>query len=206
MSFVEGIRADPAAFVRGWPRPEGLVYELVALSTIELLNDPSRGAIEVELVGPLRFVIEDPGRGMNMAPEPGHTVSHAEYVLTHDYPIATPREDVMEALTAWVWGARGSRGPVIVSALSASLVLESHRDGVCARQEFAAGAPVGPAVEGPTDRAGTRHDCTLDPALFPAGVTLERERIEAAVRELTERVGEIEVRVSGARGGEGAFR
>lgn len=199
------IRSRPSEYVPGWNERGALVVleELIALSAIEVVDQRAAGAISIELLGPLRALVRDPGRGMNFGPEPGQPISHAEYALTHIYPIPVASERLAAALTGWLWGARGSLGPVVANALCSSYTVQGRLDGQAVRQSFRSGRPEGPPTRCDSRCSGTRIELEVDASLLGDRPRLHLTRLQARVDELIESVPDLAVCSSGPTWGRG---
>jgi DNA gyrase/topoisomerase IV subunit B len=131
-----------------------IVAELVALSVVEHSYSPDN-TITISVDG-ARCEIVDTGRGMQLRPDPGDTVSHAERALTSVYPIDPLTEETKQLLTRLVWGPRGSLGPALANANCVEFEFTANREGEAWSQRFQFGVPNGPAsFDGPTNQHGT---------------------------------------------------
>lgn len=188
---VLAVRRDPERHVgplAGGTGLDRLVLELAALAAVETFHAGGPVPIRVALHGPREASVEDGGRGMRLDPDAGDSISHVERAMTSIYPVACRNPDVQRALEEWLWGARGSLGPVVVSALSEELVLESRRGGRLWRQVYRRGRSHGrPRDTGPAATSGTTIRFQADPEIFstatfdPARIARRLEELRAAV-------------------------
>lgn len=134
--------------------PTQVVLEFIALSVVESTYSPGL-EVSVDLWGNT-VVIEDSGRGMQLAPDEGDTIPHAQRALTSIYPVESASPEVDQLLSELVWGSRGSLGPSIANSNCAELQYRSRRDGEAWVQRFERGLPTGPPeLVGPTTASGT---------------------------------------------------
>jgi hypothetical protein len=129
-------------------RPTQVVAEFIALSVVESTFRPGL-RLTVKLSGPEALLI-DTGRGMKIEPDEGDSMTHAQRVLTSDYPIVSADEKINQILTNLVWGARGSLGPARANRSCQRLEYASRRGGIEWRQTFVSAQPSGPPVRSTT--------------------------------------------------------
>lgn len=131
-----------------------VVVEFLALSAVESTYS---GAVQVAVdVDGHRAVIVDDGRGMQLAPDPGDAMAHAERALISPYPIVADDPYVEALLRGLVWGSEGCQGPYRANRAARSLRYRSRRDGSEWSQGFSFGVRRGPPEEiGPTSERGT---------------------------------------------------
>ncbi len=158
--------------------PTEVTAEFIALSVVESTHSPDV-SIYVTIEGSAATV-SDTGRGMQLKPDPGDEIPHAQRVMTSIYPIRSATADVDELLTSLVWGSRGSLGPAVPNANCTELQFWSRRDGEEWTQHYQAGSPVIPLSKaGLTTRTGTTVSfVTTDP--------IDTANITALVRRLSE--------------------
>ncbi len=185
---VRKIRNNVESYLR--PRaptlcPNGLILELVALSTIESCLNDFATRISVEVTGDHGVTLRDNGRGMRLDPDRGSTISHAEEALTTIYPVHIDHPQLMTALGDWLWQDRGSLGPVVANALSESFVLTSFRQGQRWVQHFECGVARSPAEpQGTTNDSGTEIRLVADRTVF-GRAAFDIEALQSKLNELT---------------------
>jgi DNA gyrase/topoisomerase IV subunit B len=156
--------------------PAEVVAEFIALSVVESTYTPGL-TLTVEIVG-CTATLTDTGRGMQLAPDDGDDIPHAQRVLTSPYPISSASARVDEVLTRLVWGAAGSLGPARATRHCPELSYTSRRDGQEWTQRFVHGEPTGPPRElGPTDLEGTSIQLTTAWPIDPHDVRQLVERL-----------------------------
>ncbi|RKP48220.1 hypothetical protein [Trinickia fusca] len=134
--------------------PNQVCAELLALSVVEYSYTPSL-AITVEL-NETGGKISDTGRGMNLIPDRGDTLPHAQRALTSIYPCRPATPEIESILCAQIWGELGSLGPMLANLSCPSLQFISQREGEVWSQSYRYATPVGPATMlGATDKTGT---------------------------------------------------
>jgi DNA gyrase/topoisomerase IV subunit B len=134
--------------------PHEVVAEFIALSVVESEYTPGL-EVSVNIDGH-RAEIFDNGRGMQLRPDNGDHLSHAERALTSIYPISAKSPGTQILLTRLVWGQRGSLGPALANHHCVSLQYWSRREGTEWTQRFEHGKCLGPPEHvGVTSETGT---------------------------------------------------
>lgn len=124
--------------------PHEIVAEFIAAAVVEWSYDKTV-QIGVTVDGD-RATIIDNGRGMQVAPDEGETIGHAEKALTTAYPILASDPGVDRVLDEVVRGGRPSQGVSAAAAACPHLRFVSRRGHDAAAQSFDHG------VAGPPER------------------------------------------------------
>ena len=124
--------------------PHEIVAEFIAAAVVEWSYDKTV-QIGVTVDGD-RATIIDNGRGMQVAPDEGETIGHAEKALTTPYPLRASVPDVDRVLDDLVRGGRPSQGVAAAAAACPHLRFISRRGHETAAQSF------GHGVAGPPER------------------------------------------------------
>jgi len=134
--------------------PTDVCAEILALSVVEYTHTPSL-SITVELYRS-GGKIHDSGRGVELVPDRGDTISHAERAHTSIYPYVPATPEVASTLRELVWGERGALGPALPAAACPSYEFVSERGGEVWSQGYRYGTPTGPPRKlGSTRSTGT---------------------------------------------------
>lgn len=168
LTIAEAIRKRPGMYVGDTTQFMSLHHalaEVVEASIAEaMLGCCDELAITIE--DDLIVSVEDNGRGMNPALEPGQEISHIEWVLTG------------------MAGAYNTGGPWITAPLSAWFEVTSWREGWTWHQEYDRGRPRGHVRRGaPSERTGTSMRFCLDREIFTGGVKFDFEQLVGWLRE-----------------------
>ena len=120
-----------------------MVAEFVAAAIVEWSYDPSI-QIGVRIDGDNATII-DTGRGIQVAPDPGEAVGHAQKAFTTPYPLLAAEPALDEILDEVIRDGRPSVGVAAATAACPHLRLVSRRGHEAAVQTFEHGEPTGPA-------------------------------------------------------------
>jgi hypothetical protein len=154
--------------------------ELLALSIVEFSYMPGT-SITARIEG-LGAEISDTGRGIQLRPDPGDHLPHAERAFTGVYPCLPPDPQVGKVLSEVVWGERGSLGPALANFACPSLEFISRRGGETWSQQYRYGKPSGPpAMLGAARTTGTT-------IRFATAEPIDRVAVERLANTLMARV------------------
>jgi DNA gyrase subunit B len=162
---MEHVRRRPAMYL-GSTDAAGLHRLLLLLveSALEEVRAGLCSRIAVVLNADGSACVEDNGQGIPVQPADAEGRSVLELLFTEPFvPRLPPGRDRLAP------GLHGLMSPGMVSALSAWLAVEVHRDGFAWRQRYARGRAVGSLVQAePSDRTGTSIAFRPDPTIFSA--------------------------------------
>jgi DNA gyrase subunit B len=166
---TEHIRKRPGMYVKSCD-PRGLACLLDDVMGIFFEHARARSCarLEVELLPGDGYRIADDGDWMPLGSSAEEGKSSVEIVLT----------------TVGAWGRNGITLPV-VNALSADLLVEIHRNGMCWKQEYSRGrscAPLQPVRESTQTR--TQITFWPDPLIYKGGYELSPNHLANRLREL----------------------
>jgi hypothetical protein len=166
-------------------RPDEVVSEFLALSVVESTYSP--GLRVTVVIDRAHALISDSGRGMQLRPDAGDSLAHAERALTTAYPVYPESSEIRELLSQLVWGARGSFGPALANRHCLQLQYWSFRDGQVWTQQFRAGKAMSiPQRVGASQAVGTKIALTTQD-------DIDVRRVAALVDQLVLRVPSIEI-------------
>ncbi len=134
--------------------PNDVAAEILALSVVEHSYTPDL-VIRAE-IGAKGASISDNGRGIQLRPDPGDIISHAERALTGFYPCLPADSDTGAVLRELIWDTYGALGPALANFACPSLTFTSQRDNETWSQSYRFGKPLAsPSLRGPSMTTGT---------------------------------------------------
>ena len=168
-TIAEAVRKRPGMYVGDTTRSESLHHALVEVIEASIAEAMSGHCDELRITieDDVTAIVEDNGRGMNPALEPGQELSHIEWVLTGQAA-----------------GAYHAGGPWITAPLSEWFEVTSWREGWAWHQEYERGRPRERVRRGaPSERSGTSIRFCLDREIFTSDVAFDFGQIVEWLRE-----------------------
>lgn len=134
--------------------PNNVAAEILALSVVEH-SYTSDLVIRVK-IGAKGASITDNGRGIQLYPDPGDTISHAERALTGFYPCLPADSNTKAVLRELIWDTHGALGPALANFACPSLTFTSKRNNETWTQSYRFGKPLAsPSRRGLSTTTGT---------------------------------------------------
>ncbi len=197
MSQPDGlsIQSNPAQYFADFESlgVNAVLLDLLSHSYLELTRSPEPGDLQVKILGSWQALVIDNGRGVNLAPEPGETISHAEAAFGRVYPIPAANDQIERTLRQVLWKNRVSMGPFAANALASRMQLQSQRDSIRWELNFEYGRLLSPATQVEAKKRGTSIAITLDPRFFPDSTGLSAEALEPTLTTLQQEFPRIQV-------------